>query len=629
MPDQPVCELRRNLLKGFGAGAGLFFLPVSVTGAFAANPTGKRVHGLSAFGELKYAPDFGHFDYVNADAPKGGTFNFDPPSWLFNQNVQSFNTLNSFVLKGDAPPRMEMCFESLMAAALDEPDALYCHVAEWVEISDDRNVYTFGLRRQARFQDGTPITAEDVAFSLQLLKEKGHPQLAFPLSEMVHAKATDPETVEVRFSGKQSAHAILASAAIAPVLSKSYYTAQPFDSSTLDIPLSSGPYRVGRFEAGRYIEYERVEDHWAAALPTSVGLNNFDVIRIDFFAAREAAFEAFKKGAIHWHEERVSKTWATEYDFSALAEGKVVKGEFPEERRPSMQAWALNQRRKRFADQRVREAIDLCFDFEWTNAKIFYNAYKRSQSLFEKSEFKAEGEPQDDELALLESLKSEVPKAAFGPAAMQPVTDGSSHDRVLLKKAYDLLTEAGWKRNGETLEKDGERLTIEILIRASVFERVLSAFVANLRRLGIAATVRLVDPAQYQLRLRNFDFDMTAIAIQFGATPTAEDMAQFFSSRSAEQPGSYNLPGVAVPVYDELLERMKSVQSRAELVTVMRVLDRILRARLDWIPNWYSANHLVAYWDMFGFVTPKPDYGWPVENLWWYDAKKATAIGKA
>ncbi|HET7411189.1 MAG TPA: extracellular solute-binding protein, partial [Pararhizobium sp.] len=370
---------RRRFLQLAAMTGGSLMLPMSLTKAFAANPVETKLYGLSAFGELRYPPDFKHFDYVRPGAPKGGQFNFSPPNWLFNENPQTFNTLNCFVLKGDAPPRMEMCFDTLLVSALDEPDSLYCHLAEWVTISADRNTYTFGLREGARFHDGTPITAADVTFSFLTLKENGHPQLAFPLVELLNAVALDSRTVQIRYSGNQSAHAVLSIGSL-PVLSRAYYTQHPFESSTLDVPLSSGQYGVGKFEAGRYIEYRRVPDYWGRNLPTAIGLNNFDVIRIDFFTEREAAFEAFKKGAVHWHEEFVSKTWATEYHFPAVTEGKVVKAEFPEEKLPTMQAWAVNQRRARFADPRVRQAIDLCFDFEWTNAKIFYNAYSRSQS---------------------------------------------------------------------------------------------------------------------------------------------------------------------------------------------------------------------------------------------------------
>jgi microcin C transport system substrate-binding protein len=619
---------RREFLKSAGALAAALALPASISRAFAQNPTGERLHGISAFGELKYAPDFAHFDYVNPRAPKGGRFHMSVGNWLYNQNTQTFNTLNTFVLGGDAPPRMERCFDSLMVSALDEPDSLYCHLAEWMEISDDRNTYRFGLRQEAKFHDGAQVSAEDVVFSLNLLKSDGHPTLASPLRAMQRAAAVDEAVVEIVYDGTQSGRAIL-SLAILPVLSELYYTANPFDASTVDIPLSSGPYRPGRLESGRFIEYERVPHYWAAERSTALGLNNFDVLRIEFFAERLAEFEAFKKGDIHWRQEATSQICATGYDFPAISDGRVLKREFPRELRPMMQAWALNQRRTPFEDRRVREAIGLCFDFEWTNAKLFYNLYTRSQSLFENSDFKAEGMPDEAEKALMETLEGDIPAEAFGDVALMPVSDGSGRDRRLLQRAVELLGEAGYERQGSGMVRDGRPLTVELLIGASVFERLLGSYVENLRRIGIQASIRLVDPAQFNARTTNYDFDMVMSAVSFGPTPTAESLDEFFSTRSAERPGGNNLPGVQAGVYDELLDRMAKVSSRDELVTVMKVLDRVLRARLDWIPNWYSANHLVAYWDMFGFEEPKPDYGWPVEALWWYDEEKAAAIGRS
>ncbi|WP_099867096.1 extracellular solute-binding protein [Pararhizobium haloflavum] len=619
---------RRTLLKGAAASAGLWTLPITMSGAFAQNPVGQRLSGLSAFGELKYSTDFAHFDYVEPSAPKGGRIHLAVPTWLYNQNPQTFNTLNSFVLSGDAPPRMENCFDTLMVSALDEPDSLYCHAAEWVEISEDRNVFRFGLRPEARFHDGTQLSASDVAFSLNLLKSDGHPALATSLRAMERATALDDATVELTYDGRQSARAILAIAAM-PILSELYYTANTFDSSTLDIPLSSGPYRPGRVESGRFIEYERVPDYWAADLPTMRGLNNFDTVRIEFFSERLAEFEAFKKGDIHWRQEAVAQVWSTGYTFPAIEEGRVVKAEFAKELRPSMQAWALNQRRPPFDDWRVRQAVNLCFDFEWTNAKLFYGVYSRSHSQFENSEFKAEGPPGDAEKALLDSLEADVPEGAYGEPAIPPVSDGSGRDRTLLREAARLLEAAGLERSGSAVLFDGAPLTLEILIQGSIFERLHAGFVQNMRRIGIDASIRLVDPAQYNARMTDYDFDMVMMAMSFGPTPTAESMDEFFSSRSATSPGTYNLPGVRAEVYDELLDRLAAVESREGLVTVMRVMDRVLRARLDWIPNWYSANHLVAYWDKFGFKEPKPDYGWPVEQLWWHDEEKAAAIGKA
>lgn len=617
---------RRGFLLSAGAAAASLAIPARL--AFAKNPAGEKLHGISAFGELKYPPGFERFDYVNPQAPKGGTFSFLPPNWYFNQNYQTFNTLNTFILRGDAPPRMELCFDRLMIRAIDEPDALYCHLAEWVESSEDRNTWRFGIRPEAKFHDGTPVLAKDVVFSFLTLKTDGHPTLASTLRDLTDAVVLDEPTVEIRFSGEQSAQSILSAANI-PVLSGVYYETHDFTAGTLDIPLSSGPYRPGRIEPGTFIDFVRVQDYWARDLPTARGLDNFDRLRIEFFAERQAGFEAFKKGDIVFRQEFTSKTWATEYGFPAILDGRVTKTTFPSEKRPIMQAWAVNQRRAKFADRRVRVAINLCFDFQWTNNKIFYDAYTRSQSLFEKSEFVAAGTPDEAELALLEPLRGEVPEEVFGEAVMQPVSDGSGRDRQLLRRAVKLLSDAGWSRDGNVLKKNGETLTLEIMIRSPVFERLLSGFVENLRRVGIDATMRLVDPAQFQLRLDDFDFDMVGYRLSSEATPTAEGLRTIFSPNSANLPGSQNLPGVDAPVYETLLDYVEAAQNRAELVTAMRVLDRVNRARLDWIPNWYSANHRVAYWDMFGFVEPKPDFEWPVERLWWIDKEKARKIGKA
>ena len=597
--------------------------------AFAAIPTGVKVHGLSAFGDLKYKPDFMHFDYVSVDAPQGGTFNFSPPNWGQNQSPLTFNTLNSFVPKGDAPQRMEMCFDSLMVRALDEPDAVYGLIADGVTISEDRNGYTFSLRQQARFHDGSPLTAEDVAFTFKLLKDKGHPDYTLSLTHLDDAVAKDAHTVELRFSGKQSARTILNVVGF-PILSKAFFTANPFDSSQLNPPLGSGAYKVGRWSAGTFIEYERVADYWGNDLPVNRGQNNFQRIRIEFYQDRTAGFEAFKKGEILYREEFTSRVWATAYDFPAFTAGKVVKHEFPAETVPSMQATAVNQRRAQFQDPRVRQAIALCFDFEWTQRNFFYGSYKRSQSCFEKSDFRAEGTPSPEELALLEPLRDKLPPEAFGEAVTQPASDGSGRDRKQLGKAAKLLAEAGWKRSGDFVVNDkGGRLPAEFLVDDETFVQVYSPWVANMKAIGIDASIRLVDSAQYQLRQSTFDFDLISAAFSFSATPTRDDLEIFFHTRSATISGSRNLPGIASPAIDALIDAVGAAKDRESLTVAMRALDRVLRARRDWIPSWYLANHRSAYWDMFGFPEQKPDFGFPVEALWWVDKGKAAKIGKA
>ena len=356
-------------------------------------------------------------------------------------------------------------------------------------------------------------------------------------------------------------------------------------------------------------------------------------MRIDFYRERQAAFEAFKKGDVTYRQEFTSKTWATEYAFPALLEGKVIKREFPSELRPSMQAWAVNRRRERFTDPRVTEAIGLCFDFEWTRKNMFHGSYTRSQSLFETSEFRADGPPSQNERALIARLPGIVPGSLDNEPFMQPVSDGSGRDRALLRRATTLLTDAGWKRPDAggrflTNAKD-ERLTVEILVRSEVFVRVDTPFMENMRIIGIDASIRLVDPAQFQARVNDFDFDLVGTAFSFSATPTMEDLQNVFSSKAADIPGSRNFPGTKDGTVDALIDEIGRVESRKELVTAMKVLDRVLRARRDWIPNWHAANHRAAFWDMFGFKEPKPDYGFPVETLWWVDAGKAAALGKS
>ncbi|WP_349363691.1 MAG: extracellular solute-binding protein [Roseitalea porphyridii] len=600
--------------------------------SLAANPAVVRRHGLSAFGDLKYPEGFAAFDYANPDAPVGGTFNFQPWYWYFNQNTQTFNTLNAFVRRGDAPPRMELCFDTLMVSAHDEPDAIYGHVAETVTISDDGDRFTFRLRDIARFHDGTPITAADVKFSYDTLKADGHPQLSLPLDPLVEVIEEDERTVTLVFDGTQSAQAILSVAANYPIFSAAYYADRTFDESTLDAPLGSGPYRVGDLNAGSFIEFQRVEDYWARAIGTGAGQNHFGAIRIEFYAERQAGFEAFKKGEVHWRREFTSKTWATEYNFPAIEQDQVLTGEFPADVRPGMQAWTLNQRRDRFRDRRVRDAIGLCFDFEWTNENLFYGLYERSHSLFAGSQYEARGAPDATETALIERLGADhdLPEGIMEEAWLQPASDGSGRDRARLREATRLLGEAGWTDDGAGLLRNaaGETLDVEFLIRSSVFERIYGPFVEVMRMVGINAGLRLVDPAQYQARTSEFDFDMAGLAIGWTPTPTESSIEGVFGSAAADLPGSRNWPGVADPLIDALIAEVGAAENRAGHETAMRVLDRVLRLRRDWIPNWRSANQFIAHWDMFGF-DPKPDYFWPVEALWWFDEDRAKAIGRA
>ena len=614
---------RRGFLGLTAAAATGALWPLDVS--LADNATGQPLHGLSPFGDLKYPADWSHFDWVDLDAPKGGRFDFAVPNWFFNQNVQTFDTLQTFALKGSAPPRMENCFDTLMVAAIDTPGELYGALAETVEIAADRNSYTFRLRPEARFHDGTPVTAGDAAWSIMTLKEKGHPGLQIPARDLVEATARDERTLVLTFNGRQSDRAVL-SLAIFPVMQKAWFEDREFDDVGLDAPMGSGPWKVGRLEAGRFIEYERVADWWAKDMPFARGLWNFDAWRIEFFRDRTAAFEAFKKGKVRFREEFTSKVWKTEYDFPAVEDGRVTTKLFAAEPVPAMQAWALNARLPRFADAATRQAIGLAFDFEWTNRNLFFDAYARAQSLFEKSEFRATGEPPAEELALMEPLREHIPDAAFGTALAQPITDGSGRDRRRLREAARLFQEAGWERKGGRLFRDGKTLDIEFLIRTPSLEKLHGKFVQNLNALGANASIRLVDASQYQRRLDTFDFDATMVAASFGATPTAEALRNTFGSDVADRQGSRNYAALRNPAVDALLDAVGAAATRDEMGVAMRALDRTLRATHAWLPCWYSPHHRVAYWDMFGYREPKPEYGFPAEAYWHLDAAKARKI---
>ncbi|MBN9672805.1 extracellular solute-binding protein [Roseibium aggregatum] len=629
--SRPFTPSRRQVLKLTGAAALTSSLPWAASAAAQTAggvAPGTPRHGLSVFGDLKYGPDFAYFDYVDPQAPKGGTFSFQAPYWYYNQNPQTYNTFNSFILKGDAPPRMELCFDTLMVRAWDEPDAVYGLVAETVEISEDGNSFTFNLRPEAKFHDGSRLTANDVAFSLMLLKADGHPLLSQPLAVLKDAEVLDEHRVALHFDGSQARSLPLQIASSYPILSKRYYTAYEFKQSTLTPPLSSGPFKVGSHAVGRYVEYHQVEHYWGKDLPVMAGRFNFTTIRVEFYRERQVGFEAFKKGELLYREEFSSKNWATEYNFPAFEDGRVVRREFPDGRPSGAQGWFINTRREKFKDPRVRQALGYAFDFEWSNQSLFYGLYKRTESFFENSDMKAQGVPSPDELALLEPYREELPASVFGEVLVPPVSDGSGFDRKLLAEAAKLLKEAGYVRKGtELIGPDGKPLTIEFINNTALFERITNPFLKNLERLGIKASLRIVDPAQYQARLNDFDFDIASR--RYSLEPTLSDsIRQMWGSRAAETPGTYNTAGIASPVVDALLDKIIAAQSRAEMNTAAKALDRVLRAGYYWIPQWTKASHNVAMWDVYGYPEKTPRYFFPVEELWWIDAEKAKKLGK-
>jgi microcin C transport system substrate-binding protein len=617
---------RRMLVLSAGAVAGHALLPVSGRSARAAEDV--ETHGISAFGDLKYPADFRHFGYVEPNAPKGGVFSQIGPSRQFNQNFLTFNSLNSYILKGDAAQGMELTFATLMASAEDEPDAMYGLAARAVRISPDGLVYRFQMRPQARFHDGTRLTAKDAAFSLTTLKEQGHPIIQQNMRDVLGAEAESDETLVVRFAEKRARDVPLFVAGM-PIFSRAYYATHPFDQSTLDVPLGSGAYKVGRFESGRYIEYQRVADWWGAGLPVSVGQNNFDTVRYEFYRDREVGFQGFTAKNYLFREEFTSRTWATAYDFPAIRDGRVKRETIPDDTPSGGQGWIFNTRRAKFGNPRLREALNYAFDFEWTNKTIMYGAYKRTHSVFQNSDMMAVGPPGPEELKLLEPWRGRVPEQVFGEPFVPPVSDGSGQDRALLRKAGQMLQDAGFPiRNGKRVQPNGEPITIEFLIDDQTFQPHHMALIRNLGTLGIDATLRLVDPVQYNARQDDREFDMIVQRMNFSTTP-GEALRTYFSSQAAASKGSYNLAGIADPAVDAFIEMVIGAKTRNELVIACRALDRVLRAGNYWISQWYRSTHPIAYWDVFGHPPTGPRYARGIPETWWYDRDKAAKLEKA
>jgi microcin C transport system substrate-binding protein len=414
-----------------------------------------------------------------------------------------------------------------------------------------------------------------------------------------------------------------------PIFSRAYYATRPFEESTLDVPLGSGAYKVGRFEPGRYIEYERVKDWWGADLPVARGQNNFDVLRFEYYRDRDVGFEGFSAGNYLFREEFTSRFWATRYDFPAVKDGRVKRDETPDDTPSGAQGWFINTRRPKFADPRLREALDDAFDFEWTNKTIMYGAYQRTVSVFQNSDMMAQGLPSPEELALLEPFRSHLPADVFGAPYLPPVTDGSGTDRAELRKAAQLLQAAGCViAGGKRTLPSGEPITIEFLIDEPEFEAHHAGFIKNLALLGIDASVRIVDPVQYRSRRDSFDFDITIDRFGFASTP-GDSLRSFFSSQAADLKGSNNLAGIADPAVDALIDTIIAAPTRPALITACRALDRVIRAGHYWIPQWYKASHWIAYWDVFGRPAAQPRYVRGIPDTWWSDAGKATKIPRA
>lgn len=593
------------------------FVPLSATAA-AAEQTIHRAHAIAMFGEPKYPAGFAHFDYVDPNAPTGGTMRLGAAG--------TFDSFNPYVIKGNPGAGAEA--ESLMVASADEPFTKYGLIAEWIEWPEDRSWATFSLRPEARWHDGRPITVEDVIFTLDILKAKGQPFYRFYYASIDRAEKVGER--QVRFVFKEAGNRELPLiAGEMPILPKHWWESRDFERSTLEPPLSSGPYRIAEFEAGRFVTRERVPDYWGRLLPVNVGQNNIDRIRTDYFRDETVLRQALKAGVLDFRLENQAKAWALDYDIPAVRKGWLRKVEFPHERPAGMQAFALNTRRPIFADRRVREALGWAFDFEWTNRVLFFGQYTRARSYFNNSEMASSGVPEGEELRLLERYRGRLPDELFTQAWAPPVTDGSGWPRANLLKALELLRQAGWVvRDGHLVnERTGQPMRFEILIVSPTFERIMLPFVRNLKRIGIDAGIRLVDESQYVVRLRTFDFDVAMLVWGQSDSP-GNEQRNFWGSAAAAQPGSRNYLGIQDPVIDELIEGVIGATDRESLITRTRALDRALLWGFYVIPAWYLNADRVLYWNKFAYPAVSPARGVQVDT-WWWDEGKAAKLAAA
>jgi microcin C transport system substrate-binding protein len=584
----------------------------------AATAVAAPRHGLSVFGELKYAPDFAHFDYVNPNAPKGGRMALIGPTAL-----ETFDSFNGYILKGDAVQGFELMFDRLMERANDEPDAVYGLVAETADVADDRKSVTFALREDAKFADGSALTAADVCDSFRLLSTLGHENIKLTIRDVEACDVLGAHQARYRFTG-ENVRDLPITVAQLPIFSKAYYAKVDFSKTTLEPPLGSGPYRVKSFKPGEYVAYELRPDYWAKDLAVNRGRFNFAEVRFEYFRNRTAGFEALKSGVLDLREEYTARDWATGYDFPAIRNGRVKQRVLPDDTPSGAQGFFINLRREKFQDIKVRRALDLAFDFEWSNTNLFFGLYERTASFFELSPLKAEGPPSPAELAILEPMRAMLRPEVFEAPELPPVSDGSGQDRKLLRQASDLLDEAGWTA-GKNAE--GDTLTVEFLIDNPTFERILGPYVKNLKLLGIAASIRAVDEAQYQIRIKDFDYDIVSSRFASGLTP-GTDLRVFFGTASAKAKGSFNVSGVASPAIDALIDKVVMAKSREELDIAGRALDRVLRAEHFWVPNWHKPSHWIAHWDVFGWPSIKPKYDRGIVDTWWYDDRKASRISR-
>ncbi len=611
----------------FLSAVALFLLAVSSSlyassQSFGISTSIIKSHAIAMHGEPKYAADFSGFEYTSPTAKKGGTLKL--------HSEGTFDSLNGFIPKGNAADKLGLIYDSLTVGAADEPFTQYGLLAQWIEYPNDRSWVVFHLRPEARFHDGKPITAHDMVFTFNLLMEKGDPSYKFYYGGVSKVQALTDHQVKFSFSDLSNKELPLVVGQL-PVLPKHFWENPEnfFDKSSLEKPLGSGAYKIGKVDAGRSIEYERVENYWAKDLPVMRGLYNFNTIQVDYYRDSNIALEAIKAGEYDYRWENSSKSWAVGYDVPAVNEGVLKREQVKHSATNGMQAFAFNIRNPLFKERTVRQAIAYAFDFEWSNNALFYGAYQRNDSFFDNSELAAEGLPFGRELEILEKYRNQLPADIFTTPIKMPVADGSGNNRPNLRLAKKLLDEAGYKVvDNRLMTPTGQPFEFEIMLISQQFERIVNPFIRNLKKLGIGVSVRLIDTSQYINRIRNFEFDMTVKVFPQSQSP-GNEQKEFWGSDAADTDASRNIIGIKNPVIDELVDQISQTESREELVAYTRALDRVLLNNHYVVPNWMKPSSNLVFWDKFGRpeIAPKYDKYYSTGIMtWWYEPEKAKAI---
>lgn len=573
----------------------------------------KPVHALALHGNPKYSSDFKNFDYVNPDAPKGGT--------LHQYALGTFDSLNPFIVKGNPAPMP--IYQSLMSGTLDEAFTEYGDLAASVEMPEDRSWVIFNLRPEAKWNDGVALTADDVVWTFNTLIKEGRPMYRAYYADVTKAEALSPTRVKFTFKVSNNRELPLIMGQMT-VLPKHYWTAagHNFSDTTLTPPVGSGPYQVGEIKAGQSIQFDRVQNWWGKDLPINKGRFNFDHLVYEYYRDANVAFEAFIGGRYDVRQENIAKIWATGYDVPAVKSGQIKKEEIQNQVPQGFQGFGYNTRRPVFKDRAVREALAYAFDFEWSNKQFAYGSYTRDRSYFANSEMEAKGLPDAAQLKILEPFRGQIPDEVFTKEYQPPKTDGSGDLRANLKHAADILDAAGYKLGPDSVRvgKDGQALKFEILLEQDAFERWLAPMVQNLKKIGVIATIRTIDASQLKNRTDHFDYDMIIVR-QGQSNSPGNEQRDFFGSDTVDQPGTLNVMGVRSPAVDAIIRNIVMAKTRDELVENCRALDRVLQWGFYMIPNWYMSPWRVAYWDKFGRPSTTPPYGLPVDDAWWAKQK--------